>query len=395
MRRGKLSVFVLFSVFLCCFFLGSGFSGAEVRAEGEILFQESGESEGWEKELSSYDFSEIERVMQESLDGQKISFSEVVWKLIDGNFAEFWELFWDYAWEALWGELRTGRTLAWQVFLIAVAGAVFTNLSRAFTESPISRSGFYVMYMALSILLFTGFQMAVSTTAEAFAVLGRVMSAFLPVFFLAVAVQGQMTAAVMYEFTMVLIRGIQWVFEHVVLLGVRGFVVLQILEGVMPEPFLDRLAGLVKKSVIWIVKTGFGAVIGFQIVQGLLLPSMDSVKGGMLLRLAKAIPGLGGSVEAAAQMVFGTAALVRNGIGLAGLLVLLITSLGPLVKLGFLTFLYRVLAAVLQPVSDKRLLAAIDVAGDASGVLLRTLWSGILLFAVAVGVACACLGGGG
>ena len=393
MRGRKRPLFMMFLVFITCFFLGIGFYGAQTYGEDGILFEESGEGEGWEKELSFYDFSEIERVMQESLGGPKQSFSEVVWKLIDGNFAEFWDLFWDYVWEALWGELRTGRALAWQVFLIALAGAVFTNMSRAFNESPISQGSFYVMYMALSILLFTGFQMAVSTTAEAFALLGRVMSAFLPVFFVAVAVQGQLTAAVMYEFTMVLIRGVQWVFEHVVLLGVRGFVVLQILEGIMPEPFLGRLAGLIKKSVVWIVKTGFGAVIGFQIVQGLLLPSMDSVKGGMLLRLAKAIPGLGGGVEAAAQMVFGTAALVRNGIGLAGLLVLFAASLGPLIKLGFLTFLYRALAAVLQPVSDKRLLAAIDVAGDASRLLLRTLWSGILLFAVAVGVACACLGG--
>ncbi len=121
MRGRKRPLFMMFLVFLTCFFLGSGFSGAQTYGEDGILFEESGEGEGWEKELSFYDFSEIERVMQESLGGPKQSFSEVVWKLIDGNFAEFWDLFWDYVWEALWGELRTGRALAWQVFLIALA----------------------------------------------------------------------------------------------------------------------------------------------------------------------------------------------------------------------------------------------------------------------------------
>ena len=97
-------------------------------------------------------------------------------------------------------------------------------------------------------------------------------------------------------------------------------------------------------------------------------------------------------MEAAAQMALGTAALIRNGIGLAGLLALSLVSLGPLIKLGFIAVLYQGLAAVLQPVSDKRLLAAVGAVGEGAALLFKTMTNGILLFAIAVGIACACFG---
>lgn len=366
--------------------------------EEHIVRRESGlrERSDWETELSDYDFSGIEEVLEETLGElsgrESISFSEVVKQLVEGNLTVFFTLLWDYVGDILLGELRMGRKAAWRILLLAVAGAVFTNLAQAFPESTASQTGFAVVYMVLSSLLFVIFDTAVSVAAESFQMVGRLMSAFLPVFFLAVAVQGQLTAAAMYEFSLLLIRGVQCFFENVLLIGVQIWVVLRILDGILPEKFLSRMSGLLGKFLQGAVKTGLGLVIGFQTVQALLLPYLDAAKNGTLMKLAGAIPGVGGSVEAAAQMALGTAALVRNGIGMAGLLVLVLVSLAPLMKLGFLAFTYHGLAAFLQPVSDKRILEAAAAVGDGCGLLFQILGAGIVLFGVSIGLACACFG---
>ncbi|MCI8400549.1 MAG: hypothetical protein HFI38_00355 [Lachnospiraceae bacterium] len=377
------------AVLAVCLFLCLVFGGRALAAES----WEEGDYE-WEEEFGSYDFGAVEQILNEVLGRDRISFGEVAGRLAKGDFTGFWELFVKYARDAVLGEMEDGLSVAWQVLLIAVLGAFFTNLSRAFPDGQMAETGFYVMYMTLAVLLFAAFHSAMSVAGKAFLVTGRLMSAFLPVFFLAVAVQGQLTAASMYEGTVLMIGGMQWVYEHVVLTGIKGCVALKILEGVMPEDFLTRLQGLIRRGVIWIMKAGSGAVIGLQVVQGLLLPYLDAAGGGVFLKLAGAIPGVGNSVEAAAKMALGTAALIRNSIGLAGLLALLLVCLGPLVKLGFLTLLYQGLAAFLQPVSDKRLLAAVDAVGDGSRLLFKALWTAMLLFAIAIGVACACLGRG-
>lgn len=366
-----------------------------VAMPGRSLAIEPDEGEGWEEELSSYDFGGIERVLYEALPGEKLSFAEVAGQLADGDLAAFFQLFARYADDALFGALRTGAGTAWQILLLAVIGAVFTNLSQAFGGSQVSQAGFYAMYTVLAALLLAAFSSAVSVAVEAFAVIGKLLSAFLPVFFLAVAVQGQLTAAAMYETTLLMIRGAQWVLERVAIPGIRFYVLLRLLQGVSQEDFTGHLTKLLEKAVKWCVKTAFGLVVGFQAVQALLLPYMDAVKGGALMKLAKAIPGVGSSVEAAAQMALGTAALIRNGIGMAGILVLALVSLGPLIKLGCLVLLYHGLAAVLQPVSDKRLLGAVTAVADGAALLFKTMTDGLLLFAIAIGVACACFGRAG
>ncbi len=385
-RRRPRNIFLsaLFSLFLfLCFFCPE----AAASQPGE----EGGE-EDISQALSSYDFDGIDEVLREALGGEKVSFGEVAKQLASGNLSEFFRLLASYLDDALFGELRTGRNAAWQILLLAVMGAVFANLAHAFPDGQISQTAFYILYTVLAALLLTAFGTAVTVAAEAFSVIARLMNAFLPVFFVAVAVQGQLTAAAMYEFTMLLIRAVQWFFENIAVQGVKACVVLRLLEGMFSEEVLSRLTGLMYSLLKWSVKAAFGLAVGFQTVQALLLPYMDAVKGGVLLKLAGLIPGVGNGVETAAQMALGTAALVRNGIGVAGVIALVLVSLGPLCKLAFFALLYHVLAAVLEPISDKRIPKAVAAVGEGCGLLLKIMGCGILLFAIAVGVACACFG---
>lgn len=350
------------------------------------------ENDDWQDELESYDFTELEQALEEILPDSGVTFGEVTQALIEGDLSDCLSVLGQYLEQLLWGEVSQGRSVAWQILLLAVVGAVFTNLARAFPDGGVSQSGFFVLYMLLAVLLLTVFTSAVTIATEGLLAMGRLMTAFLPVFFLAVAVQGQLTAAAMYEFSLLLLRGIQWLYEHVVTGGIRIWVLLRILEGIFTEETLTHLTELLGKGLKGLVKTGFGAAIGFQTVQALLLPYLDAVKGGTLLRLASAIPGVGSSVEAAAQMALGTAALIRNGIGMAGLVILVLASVGPLVKLGVLALLYHALAAVLQPISDKRFVQAVASVGDGCLLLLKVLASGILLFGISIGIVCACFG---
>ena len=388
-RKRWLTVFLVTFLFFVSF-APAALAGQTGTGEGEGGAEDV--QQELDRELSSYDFGEIDQVLREALGGEEISFGQVVGQLAQGNFAEFFRLLASYVDEALFGELRTGRNAAWQILLLAVMGAVFANLTRAFPDGQVSQTGFYILYTVLAVLLLTAFGTAVSVAAEAFSMVGSLMNAFLPVFFVAVAIQGQLTAAAMYEFTLLLIRAVQWFFENIAVQGVKACVVLRLLEGLFTEDFLSRLTGLLYSLLKWSVKAVFGLAVGFQTVQALLLPYMDAVKGGALLKLASLIPGVGNGVETAAQMALGTAALVRNGIGVAGVFALVLVSLGPLCKLLFFALLYHGLAAVLQPVSDKRIPKAVAAVGEGCALLLKIMGGGILLFAIAVGVACACFG---
>ena len=124
-----------------------------------------------------------------------------------------------------------------------------------------------------------------------------------------------------------------------------------------------------------------GAVVGLQAFQSLILPTVDALKSTVLQKSGGSIPVVGGLFNNVTEMVLGAALLIRNGVGTAGLLVLAILCLTPMVKLLAGGCLYRLLAAVAQPVADKRLTECVDGLGRGILLLLRIfLFTGILFF---------------
>lgn len=346
----------------------------------------------WQGELDTYDFTQLEKVLEELLPDSGLTFRQVAEHLMSGDMTGFWQEMGRYAKQMLWGQMWEGRQVAWQILLLAVVGAIFTNLARAFPDGGVSHSGFFVMYTVLAVLLLTVFSSAVTIAVEALTAMGRLMTAFLPIFFLVVAVQGQLTAAAMYECALLLLRGIQWLYSSVITAGIRVWTLLRLVEGIFYEEMLTHLTELLGKGLKSLVKTGFGIAVGFQTIQALLFPYLDAVKGGMLVRLAGAIPVVGNRVQSVAQMALGTAALIRNGMGMAGVVILLMVSVGPLLQLCFLGVLYHGLAALLQPISDKRVVGAVAAVGDGCLLLMKVFGSGVLLFAIFIGIVCACFG---
>ena len=67
----------------------------------------------------------------------------------------------------------------------------------------------------------------------------------------------------------------------------------------------------------------------------------------------------------------------------------MLVSLVPVLKLLVLLLLYRGVAAVMQPVCDKRLVACISSVADGQKLLLGLVVSSLLLFVVTIALICA------
>lgn len=92
---------------------------------------------------------------------------------------------------------------------------------------------------------------------------------------------------------------------------------------------------------------------------------------------------------AAAEVIFSCGLLVKNSIGVAGLITLSVIMICPIIKVLVFLFGYRFLAAVLQPVSDARIVDSIHDVSNGIGLYLRLLLSSSVLFFITISMACA------
>ena len=154
------------------------------------------------------------------------------------------------------------------------------------------------------------------------------------------------------------------------------------------EDMLSRMMDLLKTGICWGSRSLIGLVLGFQMIQGMVLPYADSVKNAGMQRLLQAIPGIGDGAGTVAKLMLGSGVLIKNTIGAAAVVILFLLSVLPLARLLILYLLYRGVAAVLQPVADKRLVACISGVAEAQKMLLTVAATGFLLFAVTIALVC-------
>ena len=104
------------------------------------------------------------------------------------------------------------------------------------------------------------------------------------------------------------------------------------------------------------------------------------------------IPGIGDAGSSVTDMVLGSAMLIKNGIGAAALVVLLLLCLIPLAKLGIMMAAYYLLAAVLQPISDERITGCLAGVGCGMKLLFQTICMVLVLFLLTVALTTATTG---
>ena len=342
--------------------------------------------------LGGYDFSDLDRILERDLkeSGEGVTFSGILEKLISGNFSGAAGLAAEGIKDSLLNGIRENGRILWQVVALGITGALFSGFSGVFSSGQIGETGFFVTYLLVITLLAAGFSEGISLAEETLRSILEFMRALMPAYFLAAAFSGgSVTAAGLYEGMLLLLTAIQFLFLNLFLPGIRIYFMLMLAGHVVKEDMFSRLKGLMKTAVSWGIRTMLGMVIGINLVQGMVLPYADAVKNSSVTKLMEAIPGIGKGVGAAAKMVMGSGVLIKNTMGAGAVLVLLLLTIVPLLKLALMAFFYQLATVLLEPVCDKRIIACAGEAAEGYQMLLKMVGASLGLFVLGIAMVCA------
>lgn len=344
-----------------------------------------------EDSLEQFDFSAIEQYLPGSGDSQlqQMSFTEILKELLAGNLMEILRHLFASISTSLFSEIQSSGFLLYQVAMLGIMGAVFTSFSSIFNNSQVSETGFFVTYLLLFTCLASSFFASITVAQGVIGQILEFMRAGMPAYFLAVAWSGASVSAVaLYEAVLFLIASVEWLFLHILLPVVRIYILLVLAGHISKEEVLTRLTELLRQFITWSVRALAGVVLGVHLIQGMVLPYVDSVKHGGLQRLVEIIPGIGQGASVAAQLVLGSGVLIKNTMGAAFVLILAAMVVIPFLKLFILMILYQCVSAVLQPICDKRVVSCIaDVAEGQKMLLQMVAWT-LLLFVISIAMIC-------
>ena len=103
-----------------------------------------------------------------------------------------------------------------------------------------------------------------------------------------------------------------------------------------------------------------------------------------MTRGAEAIPGIGDAIGGVTEVIFASAVLVKNGIGVVGAIICFALCLMPIVQIGAIALLYKLAAALMQPVSDVRIIGCMETVGEGMRLLIRAVFTVGMLFLITI-----------
>jgi len=111
--------------------------------------------------------------------------------------------------------------------------------------------------------------------------------------------------------------------------------------------------------------------VGLLSLEGTLSSSVD----GLTAKTAKAavssfIPVVGKMLGDTVDTVIGCASILKNAVGMVGVIIIIGICIGPVLKLASLTIIYHLGAALCQPIADEKIVKLLEQMGGTFKILL-------------------------
>jgi len=320
--------------------------------------------------MSPEDFLNLDQYDLTPLDQPGMRFTDIAQQAVRGELDLSLTGILSRGLELIFAEFFTHGRLLQQLLIIAIMGALLRCLTQAFTHKSAGETGFYVTYLLAVLLAISSFHVSVDILTNLVNGTAIFMRAAVPLMIGLMAISGNIVgAAGFHPLLFFALQLITWFISAIFIPLVLSAAALDIVNQLGSENKLDKLATLLRKISDYALKSIIGVFLFLLTLQRISAPILTSTALRTTRSVAGAVPVVGNALTAAMDTVVHFSQAARSGVLVALVLALCVALAVPMLKILVLSWVYRITAAVIQPVSDERLTACLDTVGKAMGQL--------------------------
>lgn len=371
-----------------CFLIGTGSGQVVLAAEYET---DSEMEDAYYDQFYEYaDIgnleSELNGINRRYGRGGMIAFEDIYRLLLEGNVEEAIGQAVEGFYESITSEIMQNRALLVKLMMLVIIAAVFNNYSSILKFSFVGDQGFYITYLMIAAVLMQSFSLVYDMAEETVLYLKDIMECMLPALYMSIVLCGGLTTSQMVNSMFLwMLSFVEKILLTIILPTIRIYFMIVILNQINAKDRFSKLAGLLKQGVQFLLKAAVTGIIGLNVMKSILLPVYDNAKYNVLQKGLSVIPG-GASLSGMSTILLGAGVLIKNSIGITAVIVLLVLGSIPLLKIFCFYIVYKVILALVQPISDNRILAGIQGATDSIGILLRATSTAIVLSVLSIAI---------
>ena len=264
---------------------------------------------------------------------------------------------------------------------------ILQTLQNAFEKNAVDMVAYAVIYIVLIIIAVNSFQNAVSYANSAISSMIHFMVAMIPLLLTLLASMGNIVSVtIMHPLIVFMIHTIGTLVYTVIFPLLFFSAVLHIVSSISDKYKVNQLADLLRNIAMAVLGMGLTVFLGVLTVRG----ATAAVADGVTIRTAKYVTGnfvpvVGRMFADATDTVISASLLVKNAIGLSGVIIIVLLCAFPAMKIIALALIYNVSAAVMQPLGNI-IVTCLKTIGKSMISIFAALASVALLFFLAVAI---------
>ncbi len=303
---------------------------------------------------------DVEDIMQDAIKGE-VDNSSLVKRILN----------------LLGSEVISSMKAIGSILTIIIIHSVLKSISESLENDGISKLIYYAQYILIVTIIMASFSDIVKMVQDTTTNLVAFMNMLVPLLItLMVSTGSIVTSGVIEPIILFMINFIGNIIQDILLPLLMIFTALIILSKLSEQVQIDKLSKFLKSGIVWFLGFILTIFVGVISLEGTMSSSVDGITAKTTKAVvSSAIPVVGKILGDAVDTVLGCGIILKNAVGLVGVIIILGICIMPIIKLVMLTLSYKLLAGVTQPIADEKITGLLEQIGDIFKIFLAVLSS--------------------
>ncbi|MGF7057001.1 stage III sporulation protein AE [Brassicibacter mesophilus] len=344
-----------------------------------------------EQQIDNLKIEELERLVKDisrTTDDilPEIDFKEFMVSLIKGEKVLEGKDLVNGIFKLVFREVIANSSLLVKLLVLSIICSVLMNLQSAFEKDTVGELAFYVCYLVLTSIAIKSFIMAMDIAKSAINDMVILMQVLLPTLLtLLLAVGGITSSALFRPIILGAVSVVSTLMRDIILPMIFFGAIVGIVSKISSRIQISRLSGLIRQISTGIIGVVLTIFIGIISIQGVTSSKVD----GVTIRTAKFavdkfVPIVGKFLSDAMETVVGCSMILKNAVGVIGMIALFLICIIPVMKIISLIIVYKLTSAVIEPIANNRIVDCLGEISKSLIMLLATVSAVGVMFFIAV-----------
>ena len=272
-------------------------------------------------------------------------------------------------------EVTTNIKSLVSILAIILIHSILKSISESLENNNISKLIYYVQYILIVTVIMSNFTDIIKLVQDTTENLIGFMNALVPLLITLMMYTGSITTSSVVEpIILFMINFIGNIIQNLIIPFVLVLTSLVIISKISDKVHIDKLSKFFKSGIVWFLGIVLTVFVGVVSLEGTLSSSIDGITAKTTKAVvSSAIPVVGKILGDAVDTVLGCGIVLKNAVGLVGVVIVIGICIMPILKLFVLSVSYKLLSTVVQPIADEKIIDLLEQIGDIFKIFLGIL----------------------